>query len=169
MELLEIGRIIRSHGLAGRMKVLSYLESQDTLGDLKEVWVGTKVQDAAMFPLVSVQTGRESFILKLGGIEDRDAASRLVGSSVWIPLEKWKKLPDGEYYWHDIIGLSVVTEEGRALGKIESVFPTGSNDVYVCRGKGKEILLPAIDDVVRKIDMDQKMMVVRLLEGLEEA
>ena len=169
MELLEIGRIIRSHGLAGRMKVLSYLESQDMLGDLKEVWVGRKIQHAVTFPLDAVQTGRESFILKLGGIEDRDAASRLVGSSIWIPLEKWKKLPDGEYYWHEIIGLSVMTEEGRALGRIESVFPTGSNDVYVCRGKGKEILLPAIDDVIRKIDMDQGMMVVRLLKGLEES
>jgi 16S rRNA processing protein RimM len=169
MELLEIGRIIRSHGLTGRMKVLSYLESQDTLDDLKEVWVGRRVQDAATFPLDSMQRGRESFILKLGGIEDKDGASKLVGSSIWIPLEKWKKLPEGEYYWHEIIGLEVVTEEGRVLGRIESVFPTGSNDVYVCRGKGKEILLPAIDDVVRKIDMDQRMMVVRLLKGLEEA
>ncbi len=76
-----------------------------------------------------------------------------------------KKLPDGEYYWHDIIGLEVVTEEGQILGRIESVFPTGSNDVYVCRGNGKEILLPAIDDVVRKIDMDHGMMVVTAAEG----
>ena len=168
MELLEIGRIIRSHGLNGRVKVLSYLESQDVLDNLAEVSVGRSVQEAAMFPLDSVQTGREYFILKLGGIEDKDAASRLVGSSLWIPLQEMKKLPDGEYYWHDIIGLEVVTEEGRILGRIESVFPTKSNDIYVCRGNGKEILLPAIEDVVRKIDMDHGRMVVRLLKGLED-
>jgi 16S rRNA processing protein RimM len=166
MELLEIGRIVRSHGLAGRMKVLSYLESQDVLDHLEVVSVGRRVQDAVTFSLDSLQTGKKWFIVKLAGVEDKDAASRLVGSSLWMPLEKMKELPEGEYYWHDIIGLEVVTEEGRILGRIKSVFPTGSNDVYVCRGNGKEILLPAIGDVVRKIDLDHRVMVVRLMEGL---
>lgn len=169
MELLEIGRIIRAHGLTGRIKVLSYLESQDVLDNLAEVSVGRRAQEAMAFPLDSIQTGRECFILKLGGIEDKDAASRLVGSSVWMPSEKMKKLPDGEYYWREIIGLEVFTEEGRSLGRVESVFPTGSNDVYVCRGNAKEILLPAIDDVVRKIDMGRGRMVVRLLKGLADS
>jgi len=169
MELLEIGRIIRSHGLAGRMKVLSYLESQDMLNNLPEVFVGRRVPDAVVFPLDAVQPGRKCFILKLGGIEDRDAVEKLVGSYVWMPSEKMKKLPEGEYYWLDIIGLQVVTEEGQVLGRIESVFPTGSNDVYVCQGGEKEILLPAIDDVVRNIDMDRRIMVVRLLKGLTES
>jgi 16S rRNA processing protein RimM len=169
MELLEIGRIIRSHGLTGRMKVLSYLESHDVLDNLAEVSVGRSVQGAAAFPLDSVQTGQGYFILKLRGIDDKDAATQLVGSSLWMPSQKMKKLPDGEYYWHDIIGLEVVTEEGRILGRIESVFPTKSNDMYVCRGNGKEILLPAIEDVVRKIDMDHRLMEVRLLNGLADS
>ena len=166
MGLLEIGRIVRSHGLTGRMKVLSYLESQDVLDDLEEVSVGRRVQDAVTFSLDSLQTGKNCFIIKLAGVEDKDAASQLVGSSLWMPLEKKRKLPEGEYYWHELIGLEVVTEEGRSLGRITSVFPTGSNDVYVCRGNGKEILLPAIGDVVRKIDLDHHVMVVRLLKGL---
>jgi 16S rRNA processing protein RimM len=169
MELLEIGRIIRPHGLAGRLKVLSYLESQDALDGLAELFIGRRAQEAAVFPLHAVQTGREFFILTLGGIEDKDAASKMVGSSVWMPSEAMKKLPDGEYYWREIIGLEVVTEEGRILGRIESVFPTGSNDVYVCRGMEKEILLPAIGDVILKIDRDHGLMVVRLLKGLTES
>lgn len=169
MELLEIGRIIRSHGLAGRMKILSYLESQDVLRNLPEVFVGRRVSEAVPFPLEAVQPGRESFILKLGGIEEPEAAARLVGSSVWMPSEKMKKLPEGEYYWLDIIGLQVVTEEGQLLGSVESVFPTGSNDVYVCKGGEKEILLPAIGEVVRNIDLDRRIMVVRLLKGLTES
>lgn len=169
MELLEIGRIVRSHGLAGRVKILSYLASQDVLRTLPEVFVGRRVSEAVPFPLEAVQTGRESFILKLGGIGDRDAAARLVGSFVWMPSEKMEKLPEGEYYWLDIIGLQVVTEEGQLLGRIDSVFPTGSNDVYVCGGGEKEILLPAIGEVIRKIDMDRRIMVVRLLKGLTES
>lgn len=169
MELLEIGRIIRPHGLEGRLKVLSYLESQDVLDGLRELFIGSHAREATVFPLHAIQKGREFFILKLGGIEDKDTASKSVGSSVWMPSEAMKKLPDGEYYWHEIIGLTVVTEEGRILGRIESVFPTGSNDVYVCRGGEKEILLPAIGDVILKIDRDRGIMVVRLPKGLIES
>lgn len=169
MELLEIGRIIRPHGLEGRLKVLSYLESQDVLDGLHELFIGRNAQGATVFPMRAVQKGREFFILTLGGIEDKDTASKLVGSSVWMPSERMKELPDGEYYWHEIIGLDVVTEEGRPLGRIESVFPTGSNDVFVCRGSEKEVLLPAIGDVILKIDRDRGIMVVRLLKGLAES
>jgi len=169
MELLEIGRIVRCHGLAGRVKVLSYLESQEVLDNLPEVFVGRGSRETVPFSVDAVQIGREFFFLKLVGIEDRDAAAKLVLSSVWIPSEKMKKLPEGEYYWRELIGLRVVTEEGRSLGRIESIFPTGSNDVYVCRAAEKEILLPAIGEVVRKIDTDHGIMVVRLLKGLTES
>jgi 16S rRNA processing protein RimM len=166
MELIEIGRIVRSHGLEGRVKVLSYLETPEVLHDLSELFVGRSVSEARPLTLTAVQVGTDSFILKLEGIADRDAAEGLRGSSVWIPSEKMRKLPDGEYYWRDIIGLQVVTEENEILGRIESVFPTGSNDVYVCRAGGREILLPAIGDVIRSVDREQGVMVVRLMKGL---
>ena len=166
MELIEIGRIVRSHGLEGRVKVLSYLESPEVLNGLSGLFVGRSVQEALLFPLVAVKAGRDFFILQLGGVADRDAAERLRGSSVWMPSEEMQKLPEGEYYWREIIGLQVLTEEDEILGRIEAVFPTGGNDVYVCRGGGREILLPAIGDVVRKIDTDRGVMVVRLLKGL---
>jgi 16S rRNA processing protein RimM len=169
MELLEIGRIVRSHGLAGRMKVVSYLESGEILHNLTEVSVGRMIREVVSFPLQAVQSGRGYFILKLGGVENRDAVAGLVGSSVWMSFENMKPLPEGEYYWREIIGLRVVTEDGEVLGRIESVFPTGSNDVYVCREGKKEILLPAINDVIRKIDKGNGIMVVRLLKGLSES
>ena len=166
MELIEIGRIVRSHGLTGRVKALSYLESPETLHDAPGLFIGRSAQEAVFLPLVAVQTGKDFFILQLRGVDDRDAAERLRGSSVWISSEKIVKLPDGEYYWSEIIGLQVLTEEDQILGRIEAVFPTGSNDVYVCRGGGREILLPAVEEVVRKIDTDRGVMVVRLLKGL---
>ena len=166
MELIEIGRIVRSHGLEGRVKVLSYLETPEVLHDLSELFVGRRVSEARPLTLAAVQVAKDSFILKLEGIADRDAAEGLRGSSVWIPAEKMRKLPDGEYYWRDIIGLQVVTEENEILGRIEAVFPTGSNDVYVCRAGGREILLPAIGDVIRSVDREQGVMVVRLMKGL---
>lgn len=167
--LIEIGRIVRSHGLDGRVKVLSYLETTELLHGLSELLVGRTVSEALWFPLAAVRIGKDFFILKLSGIDDRDAAAGLNGSSVWMPAEKMKKLPEGEYYWREIIGLQVITEDGRNLGRIEAVFPTGSNDVYVCREGEREILLPAVGNVVRRIDTDQGVMVVRLLKGLVES
>lgn len=166
MELIEIGRVVRPHGLAGRLKVAAYLESTETLHGIQGLFVGRSVQEAVFVPVVAVQAGKDAFILQLKGVDDRDAAERLRGSSVWIASDKAAKLPDGEYYWREIIGLQVLTEEDQILGRIEAVFPTGSNDVYVCRGGGREILLPAIEEVVRRIDTDQGIMVVRLLKGL---
>jgi 16S rRNA processing protein RimM len=166
MEFLEIGRIIRPQGLKGRVKVLSYLDAPDGLAGVSEVSVGRRVEEAVSFPLEAMQPGHGAFIMKLKGIEDRDAAARFAGSFVWIPSDKMKPLPEGEYYWREIIGLAVVTEEGQSLGSITAVFPTGSNDVYVCQGAAGEILLPAIAEVIRNIDRDRGLLVVRLLKGL---
>jgi 16S rRNA processing protein RimM len=166
MELIEIGRIVRSQGLKGQVKVLSYLESSESLQGLCNLFIGRSLQEAVLYPLLAVRAGRDFLILQLGGVADRDTAERLRGSSVWMHSEEMQKLPEGEYYWREIIGLQVLTEEDEILGRIEAVFPTGGNDVYVCRGGGREILLPAIGDVVRKIDTDRGVMVVRLLKGL---
>jgi 16S rRNA processing protein RimM len=75
-------------------------------------------------------------------------------------------LEDGEFFYHQIVGLSVVTTEGRALGKVEDILVTGSNDVYVVKGAGKEYLIPAISDVVKKIDLEGKTILIEAMEGL---
>jgi 16S rRNA processing protein RimM len=111
--------------------------------------------------------GQSYFSLKLEGIEDRNAADALRGLTISVPYDSLETLPEDEYYWEDLIGLAVVTEDGKPLGKIESIFPTGSNDVYVCREEGREILLPAIAEVIRSVDIRAGTVVVRLLKGME--
>ncbi len=168
MRWIEIGQIVKSHGLAGRVKVLSYLESDRLLPSLKDAWIGPDRDSAKRYPIENVRPdGRSHFSLKLEGVEDRNAADALRGLTVSVPCESLDPLPEDEYYWEDLIGLDVVTEDGRSLGRIEGIFPTGSNDVYVCRAKNKEILLPAIGDVIRSVDIQGGTMVVRLLKGLE--
>ena len=89
-----------------------------------------------------------------------------MGSKLLLPRDLLDVLPEDEYYWQDIIGLDVYTPEGRHLGRIESIFPTGSNDVYVCRGDDGEILIPAIADAIVRIDLASRRITVKLLEGL---
>lgn len=161
--LLEIGKIVKSSGLKGRLKVLSYCESAEMLETLKSVLVGEDTEHLSSFDVKRISVKRGSFSIELEGVETLEAASELTGRYVFVPSEN---LPDGEYYWKDIIGLDIVTEDGRKLGRITDILPTGSNDVYVCNGDEGEILIPAFDDVVRKIDIEKGVMVVKLPEGL---
>ena len=165
-DFVEIGEIVKPQGLRGDMKARSYLDSEDILQGLDEVFIRKAGQPAASHRLRKLQKKKNFFSLELEGIQDIDAAATLVGGRILVPSQRLKKLPEGEYYWRDLIGLKVVTEAGDALGRVESIFPTGSNDVYVCRGGRREILLPAIGDVMREIDIEKGVMVIRLLEGL---
>jgi 16S rRNA processing protein RimM len=168
MRWIEIGQIIKPHGLAGRVKALSYLESNRLLPSLKDARIGPDRDSAKRYPIEEVRPeGRTHFSLKIEGIEDRNAADALRGLTVSVPYERLETLPEDEYYWEDLIGLAVVTEDGKPLGRIEGIFPTGSNDVYVCKSGGKEILLPAIDEVIRSVNIEAGTVVVRLLKGLE--
>ena len=110
--------------------------------------------------------GRAEVILRLAGLTDRDAAAKLRGSFVQVPESEAWKLPNGRYYWHQIVGLRVVTVEGEEIGTVAEILETGANDVYVVKRDGRERLLPAIKDVVKEIAPARGEMIVELLPGL---
>jgi 16S rRNA processing protein RimM len=166
MDFLEIGRIVKLHGLKGRMKVLSYVESDGMFNTLDNISVGSSADHTEQFAVKSLQVKGNCFYLELAGIDSIDQARKLVGSSVFASAKHLEALPEDEYYWRELIGLEVVTEEGTGIGRLKRIFPTGSNDVFVC-GNGKvEKFLPVIGEVVRKIDRERGIITVRLLEGL---
>lgn len=166
MKLFEIGEIVKSHGLKGRMKVKSYVEISETLSSIPDILIVSRNNEPRSFKVRKVAVNRTFFFLELESINTVDAANDLVGSKVLIQEDELDRLSVDEYYWRDLIGLHVVTEEGCFLGIIENIFPTGSNDVYVCNGGEREFLLPAIKDVILKVDLEKKEMVVCLLDGL---
>lgn len=133
-DFLEIGRIVKIHGLKGAVKVLSYLESDEVLLKLKNVYIRFK-DNPEPFRVKKTKIQNKNFLLELEGVEGPEAAAGLVGREISMPSDQLEPLPEGEYYWRDLIGLEVSTEEGEHLGKISSIFSTGSNDVYVCSGK----------------------------------
>ena len=167
-ELIEIGRIVKSIGLKGRVKAVSYCESAQTLETLKEVFIGQQKDHATLYTVhnIAIKGKGGSFLMELDGVESVEASNAMRGCYLYMPSGSLESLPDDEYYWHDIIGLDVVTEDGRNLGRVTDILPTGSNDVYVCCGKEEEILIPAISEVIRKIDLEKGVIVVTLIEGL---
>jgi 16S rRNA processing protein RimM len=148
------------------MKVVSFVDTQDISAELKFVYIQDNSEQKKLYNLRKIDISGKFLFIELDSIDDVELAKTFVGCKVVIPGDMFKELPEGEYYWRDIIGLNVYTEEGKLLGQIESVFPTGSNDVYVCKGGDREILLPAIADVIKLIDIDRKVMNVKLMEGL---
>jgi 16S rRNA processing protein RimM len=105
-------------------------------------------------------------LLKLEGLDTRAAAERWRNALVDVPAEERVPLPRGHYFWEDIIGLTVRTEDGEELGRVREILETGANDVYVVDTERGELLVPAIKDVVKRIDPEQGEMVVELLEGM---
>jgi len=106
-------------------------------------------------------------IIKFVGLDDATTADTLRGRDLSIPLEKLAQLPPDSYYQHDILGLHVATLNGRELGTIIEIMETGSNDVYVVKGDdGKQVLLPAIKDVVKQVDLIRQMMYIEPMAGL---
>lgn len=166
MNFFVFGEIVKTRGLRGCLKALSYLESHTIVDGLDFVYLESKSGLKSRYEIKKIDPSGKVLFLELDGITNVEAASALVGSRLLFPRDLLQALPEDEYYWQDIIGLDVYTEDGSRLGQIESIFPTGSNDVYVCRGGEKEILIPAIADVIVRISLEEHRITIKLPEGL---
>lgn len=163
----EIGRIVKPHGLRGRLKVRSYLvEPKKVLSRVQEVFLTREGERVASYTLDRWRLQGDFIFMEISDVADIKAAESLIGCLVWGRRECLDALPEGEYYWCELIGMEVITEEGEPLGILSTIFPTGGNDVYVCTSDKGEILIPAIGDCIRQVDREGRKMVVRLLAGL---
>jgi len=165
MDLFVIGEIVKTRGLRGCLKILAHVQTPDVIADLEFVYLENVLGQRKYHAVRKIAKSGKFLFLELEDVDNVNEAKALIGCKVLIDNFLLEALPDGEYYWQDIIGLDVYNEDGKHLGRIESIFPTGSNDVYVCKGE-REILFPAIADVIQQIDLVKKTMTVRLLAGL---
>ena len=129
---------------------------------------GNPVQDFAEYHIQSIRGKNTPLIIKFHKIDSIEAAGRLVGQTLYILRDQFPDLPEDEYYWFQIEGLKVYDEDGHYYGNIEEIIRTGSNDVYVVREDEKELLLPMIDSVVKKIDLEAGELIFNPVEGLIE-
>ncbi len=163
IEFLAVGRVLRPHGVRGDLVLEPLTDFPEHLAQVDTVYVG---DGAEPHGLQAARLHRRQLIIHLAGVDDRAAAEPYRGQLVQIRAEAAAPLPPGRFYHHQVVGLSVVTDAGEALGELVEVLETGANDVYVVRGPSGEVLLPAIKDVVLSIDLDAKQMRVHLLDGL---
>ncbi|MEW6670247.1 MAG: ribosome maturation factor RimM [Thermodesulfobacteriota bacterium] len=169
-DILPIGKIVGVHGITGNVKICSYAESLSVFRPGTVLLARHDKGGDKRYSIKWVKPHSKTALLSLKEIENRTQAEALVGSELFIEKKSLPKLEDDDYYWFDIIGLSVFTVQGEYIGRVSSVMPTGSNDVYIVEdvvgGRQKETLIPALASVVISINLDKKIMQVDLPEGL---
>ena len=164
-EWATIGKVVALFGVHGELKVLSLTDIPNRFAELDAVYLGP---DHIRYALQSARPYKgEMVVLKLAGIEDANTAETLRNFDITIPLNQLAKLPPDSYYQHDILGLHVSTLDGRDVGSIVDIMITGSNDVYIiAAADGRQVLVPAIKEVVKQVDLIRKMMYIEPIRGL---
>jgi 16S rRNA processing protein RimM len=163
--LIEVGRVARPHGVAGEIKVAVPGDFLDVINHIETVFLG---RNHTPKRVLASREHQHAWLLMLDGVTSRDAAEALRGQSVWITDEDLPELDDGQYYEFELLGLRAIeANTGATLGEIVEVLATGSNDVYVIRkADGRDLLLPAIESVVKLIDLDAGTVSVVIPDGL---
>ncbi|MBI5949221.1 MAG: 16S rRNA processing protein RimM [Chloroflexi bacterium] len=156
-----VGRIARPHGLRGEVRVAAFTEGAPNLQRGRPVYL-----DGKRYVVVRARPERDAWILQLNGLTDRDAVEGFRGFLLEAADGDVLRADPESYFVHELIGLDVVTAEGRDLGKVTDVMQTGANDVYVVTGPGGEVLVPAIESVVREIDLLRRRLTITPLPGL---
>ncbi len=162
-DTVVVGRVIRNHGLDGVIRIRPHSDNPARFQAGSELTIAGQIHT-----VVSCRNlpGGDA-LLRLEGLNDPHTARRLSDEWILAPVDSAPELPPGEYYHYQLVGLTVITNQGENLGTVREVLETGSNDVYVVvSATGAEILLPAIEQVVQEIDLASRTMLVQLINGL---
>lgn len=159
-EMIIVGRIVAPHGVRGDLRILPDTDRPEIFKKLKTIYIGGKP-----FRLLSARPHKNVYILHVEGVDDRNMAETLISKVAEVPFSELPRREKGSYYYFQLIGLNVVTEDGKSVGTVKEIIETGANNVYsIGTPEGKEILIPAIPSCVLSIDIEAGRMTVRLPE-----
>jgi 16S rRNA processing protein RimM len=161
---LAVGLLRKPHGLRGDLLLEVYTDFPERIRPGTTIFVGDRHQP---LKITRRRPHNDGLILGFEGIDTPEEAGKFRATMAYVPTADRPALPAGEYYHHEIIGLTVIDEAGKELGELTEIIVTGANDVYVIRrAQGSDILLPALKEVILNVDLPAKTMRVHLLPGL---
>lgn len=151
--LIVLGRVTKPQGVKGGLRVASFAESVTSFVQLDHVLLRSGKGEVRRYGLIQVREHSKGVILVLEGVEDRTAAEQLIGREVAVYRSELPETDDREYYWVDLIGLSVLDPQGAGLGRVKTLFRTGAHDILVVdRPRDGELLVPMVSEIVMDID-----------------
>jgi len=164
-DLLQVGAIIKTHGIKGEVKVFPLTDDVKRFKKLKEVILEPE-KDNMILEIESVKFQKNLVILKFKGFDSINDIEMHVKKGIFVTRKDAVPLEEDEYFVADLIGLNVVTEDDEAFGIVKDVLHTGANDVYVIEHDGKEVLVPAIKECILDVNMNDNYMKIHLMKGL---
>lgn len=165
-EKLEIGQIVNTFGIKGEIKISPFTDDIRRFDDLEDVYVRTK-KETKLYKVENVKYHKNMVLMKLEGINTLEQAEMLRNAFLEVDREHAVPLKEGTYFIADLIGLDVYTDEEKLLGKVEDIYNTGANDIYVVKDElGKQILLPGTKEVIKRVDLEKEKIIVHLIPGL---
>lgn len=164
---LELGQIVNTQGLKGVMKVNPFTDEITRFEELKTIYIEMK-KELIEFEIEDIKYHKNQVLLELKGIDTIEEAEKYRNCYIKIARKDAKKLPKDTYFIADLLGLDVYTDEDKKIGILSDIYPTGSNDVYVVKEEetGKQILLPGIAEVIKQVDIENKKIIVHIINGL---
>lgn len=163
-EFLVVGKLGKPHGIHGEIVMDVYSDFPERLQQGVVVFVGSKY---IPLQIVKRRPHTRGLLLCFDGYQTREDVAKLRNQLVHVRTADRPQLDAGEYYHHELLGLQMIDEENRILGTVERILETGANDVYVVKDEtGAELLIPAIESVISKIDLDNNQIFIKLLPGL---
>ncbi|MCG7382590.1 ribosome maturation factor RimM [Paenibacillus sp. ACRRY] len=167
-EFMNVGKIVNTHGIRGELKIMPLTDFPEVrFAKNAELYLFTSDNHPILVHVESARLHKNMYIVRLKEYGNINEVEKFKGGIAKVSKENLAELEENEYYFHQIVGCTVVTEEGENLGTISEILTPGANDVWVVKtAAGKEILLPVIDDVVLDVDVNEKLVKVHLMEGL---
>ena len=165
-DLLKVGVITTTHGVRGEVKVYPTTDEPERFLELDYVLLGTG-RELRKLEIKNVKFFKNLVILKFKGVDNINDIEKYKGRDLWIPREEGQELEEDEYYIADLLGMSVVLEDGQEFGTLKDVMETGANDVYIIdSAEHGEVLLPAIKECILDVDLEKNVMTIHLMKGL---
>ena len=165
-EFLEIGQIVNTFGIKGMVKVKPFTDDITRFDRLEKVYIEIH-NSKKKYEIEEVKYHKDMVLIKFKGIDKLEDAELLRNLYLEVNRSEEPDLDEGTYYIVDLLGLDVYSDEGNLLGKIDDIYNNGSSDIYVIKDElGKQLLLPAISDVIKDINLQDKKMIVHILKGL---
>lgn len=167
VHLIPVGKIVRAHGVRGAVKIYPYGESLAGQDAGIKLRVGRLSRSGYAELTIQRLRGHGKFLVaEFEELTSMDEAEELIGEEVFLSEDQLPPTEEGEYYYYQLIGLSVETKEGKRIGTLRGIIETGGNDVYSVEHEGKEVLIPAVEEIICEIDLGRGLIVVDPPEGL---